>query len=203
MKSIKASEFKARCLEILDEVARTGDTVAISKRGRVVAELVPPRFGRVIRSTRGGPAERSGHHRPALPPRHGRPFEAGGGDLLLLTPTLVVLTTAAAPHWRRNPAAVTPWRFPPPHGLGSGRRFLDGGISFPPARQRLESAVSQHRSSTAELTAVGPRSRARPVDVPGTATRDRTPGSNARVHGGDPGYARPLDHRRGRANPPA
>ena len=43
MKSIKASEFKARCLKMLDEVARTGDTVAISKRGRVVAELVPPR----------------------------------------------------------------------------------------------------------------------------------------------------------------
>jgi antitoxin (DNA-binding transcriptional repressor) of toxin-antitoxin stability system len=43
MKSVKASEFKARCLSILDDVARTGETVAISKRGRVVAELVPPR----------------------------------------------------------------------------------------------------------------------------------------------------------------
>ncbi len=43
MRSVKASEFKARCLKILDDVARTGETVAISKRGRVVAELVPPR----------------------------------------------------------------------------------------------------------------------------------------------------------------
>jgi prevent-host-death family protein len=43
MQSVKASEFKARCLSILDEVARTGEPVAISKRGRVVAELVRPR----------------------------------------------------------------------------------------------------------------------------------------------------------------
>ena len=45
MKSVKASDFKARCLRILDDVQRTGETVAISKRGRVVAELVPPRSG--------------------------------------------------------------------------------------------------------------------------------------------------------------
>ena len=43
MRSIKASEFKARCLAILDEVAETGEPVAISKRGRIVAEVVRPR----------------------------------------------------------------------------------------------------------------------------------------------------------------
>ena len=43
MKSLKASEFKARCLAVLDEVERTGEPVAISKRGRIVARLVPPR----------------------------------------------------------------------------------------------------------------------------------------------------------------
>jgi prevent-host-death family protein len=43
MKAINASRFKAQCLAILDEVARTGERVAISKRGRVVAELVPAR----------------------------------------------------------------------------------------------------------------------------------------------------------------
>ncbi len=43
MKSVKASDFKARCLKILDDVQRTGEPVAIPKRGRVVAELVPPR----------------------------------------------------------------------------------------------------------------------------------------------------------------
>jgi antitoxin (DNA-binding transcriptional repressor) of toxin-antitoxin stability system len=43
MRSMNATRFKAQCLRILDEVARTGETVAISKRGRVVAEVVPPR----------------------------------------------------------------------------------------------------------------------------------------------------------------
>ena len=42
MTVIKASVFKARCLAILDQVERTGEPVAISKRGRIVARLVPP-----------------------------------------------------------------------------------------------------------------------------------------------------------------
>lgn len=45
MRVIKASEFKAHCLAILDEVERTGDAVVISKRGRIVAELIRPRQG--------------------------------------------------------------------------------------------------------------------------------------------------------------
>jgi antitoxin (DNA-binding transcriptional repressor) of toxin-antitoxin stability system len=49
MRLIKASEFKARCLAILDEVDRTGDAVVISKRGRIVAELIRPRHGRARR----------------------------------------------------------------------------------------------------------------------------------------------------------
>jgi len=40
---MNATRFKARCLRILDEVARTGEAVAISKRGKIVAEIVPPR----------------------------------------------------------------------------------------------------------------------------------------------------------------
>ena len=39
---INASEFKAKCLAILDEVSATGEAVTILKRGRPVAELVPP-----------------------------------------------------------------------------------------------------------------------------------------------------------------
>ena len=39
---INASEFKAKCLAILDEVSATGESVTILKRGRPVAELVPP-----------------------------------------------------------------------------------------------------------------------------------------------------------------
>lgn len=42
MVTINASEFKAKCLAILDEVAGTGETVVILKRGRPVAQLVPP-----------------------------------------------------------------------------------------------------------------------------------------------------------------
>ena len=36
------AEFKAKCFAILDQVAATGEAVAILKRGRPVAELVPP-----------------------------------------------------------------------------------------------------------------------------------------------------------------
>lgn len=42
MRTIRASEFKAKCLAILDEVGRTGEPVTILKRGRPVARLVPP-----------------------------------------------------------------------------------------------------------------------------------------------------------------
>jgi prevent-host-death family protein len=40
---IKASEFKAKCLALMDEVARTGEAVIITKNGKPVAELVPHR----------------------------------------------------------------------------------------------------------------------------------------------------------------
>ncbi len=38
---INASDFKARCLALLDEVAATGEGLTILKRGRPVARLVP------------------------------------------------------------------------------------------------------------------------------------------------------------------
>jgi prevent-host-death family protein len=38
---IKASEFKAKCLALLDEVERTGGRLIITKKGKPVAELVP------------------------------------------------------------------------------------------------------------------------------------------------------------------
>jgi antitoxin (DNA-binding transcriptional repressor) of toxin-antitoxin stability system len=41
--TINASEFKARCLEILDRLAdHTLERVTITKRGRVVGVLLPP-----------------------------------------------------------------------------------------------------------------------------------------------------------------
>jgi prevent-host-death family protein len=48
---IKASEFKAKCLAVLDEVERTRQTVIITKRGKPVAELVPHKLPK--RSPRG------------------------------------------------------------------------------------------------------------------------------------------------------
>ena len=41
METINASDFKARCLAILDRVQATGERVVILKRGRPVAELSP------------------------------------------------------------------------------------------------------------------------------------------------------------------
>jgi len=36
---ISATEFKAKCLSILDKVESSGESVTITKRGRVVAQL--------------------------------------------------------------------------------------------------------------------------------------------------------------------
>ena len=42
MKTINASEFKAKCLAILDEVSETGEPLTILKHGKAVAQLVRP-----------------------------------------------------------------------------------------------------------------------------------------------------------------
>lgn len=42
MRTISASEFKAKCLALLDQVAESGEVVTILKRGKPVAQLVPP-----------------------------------------------------------------------------------------------------------------------------------------------------------------
>ena len=39
--SIPAAVFKAECLKLMDEVARTGQSVVITKHGRPVAQLTP------------------------------------------------------------------------------------------------------------------------------------------------------------------
>lgn len=40
-KIMKASEFKAKCLAVMDEVAATGEGVVVTKNGKPVVELVP------------------------------------------------------------------------------------------------------------------------------------------------------------------
>ena len=41
-KEITATQFKARCLRLLDEVAETGETLVVTKHGRPVARVEPP-----------------------------------------------------------------------------------------------------------------------------------------------------------------
>ena len=41
--TIKASEFKARCLKLMDEVADSGAEYVITKNGRPISRLVPYR----------------------------------------------------------------------------------------------------------------------------------------------------------------
>lgn len=53
-KTIPAGEFKAKCLKLMDQVARTGEPLIITKRGKGVAKIIPlepeapePCFGRM------------------------------------------------------------------------------------------------------------------------------------------------------------
>jgi prevent-host-death family protein len=39
---VSATEFKAKCLAILDEVHQRGESITITKRGQPVAVLAPP-----------------------------------------------------------------------------------------------------------------------------------------------------------------
>jgi prevent-host-death family protein len=40
MRTIKASEFKAKCLQLIDEVAASGEPIEITKRGKAMVHLV-------------------------------------------------------------------------------------------------------------------------------------------------------------------
>ena len=41
VRTMKASEFKAKCLSLMDEVAERGEEIIITKNGRPVAKLAP------------------------------------------------------------------------------------------------------------------------------------------------------------------
>ena len=43
MQTLKASEFKAKCLKLMDEVQKTGEEIVITKNGKPVSKLVPYR----------------------------------------------------------------------------------------------------------------------------------------------------------------
>lgn len=42
-RTIKASEFRAKCLKLMDEVAASGNEIIITKNGRPISRLVPYR----------------------------------------------------------------------------------------------------------------------------------------------------------------
>jgi prevent-host-death family protein len=41
VRTIPAGRFKAQCLRLLDEVAETGETIVVTKRGKPVAKVEP------------------------------------------------------------------------------------------------------------------------------------------------------------------
>ncbi|MCY4631909.1 MAG: type II toxin-antitoxin system prevent-host-death family antitoxin [bacterium] len=43
VRTIKASEFKARCLKLMDEVVESGEEIIITKNGRPISRLAPYR----------------------------------------------------------------------------------------------------------------------------------------------------------------
>ncbi len=75
MTTIQASEFKAKCLALMDEVARTGKTILVTKNGKPVAELRPHRPPRA-KSLVGLHAGRIGIHGDIVGPVGAKLWEA-------------------------------------------------------------------------------------------------------------------------------
>jgi len=50
-RTIPAGEFKARCLALLDEVAETGRTLIVTKRGKPVAQVTPVQEAPTLRGS--------------------------------------------------------------------------------------------------------------------------------------------------------
>ena len=43
VRTIKASEFKSKCLQLMDEVAASGGEIVVTKHGRPVSRVIPYR----------------------------------------------------------------------------------------------------------------------------------------------------------------
>lgn len=50
-RTIAASRFKAQCLALLDDVAATGESLLVTKRGKPVARVVPAREPESLRGS--------------------------------------------------------------------------------------------------------------------------------------------------------
>jgi prevent-host-death family protein len=66
VKTISATEFKAKCLQLLDEVQRTGEELVISKRGKAVARVVAEKESKPWLTLRGTGAYTGDPFAPAL-----------------------------------------------------------------------------------------------------------------------------------------
>ena len=66
MKTINATEFKAKCLQLLDEVQRTGEEIVISKRGKPVARVTPEKASKPWLALRGTGSYTTDPFAPAL-----------------------------------------------------------------------------------------------------------------------------------------
>ncbi len=66
MTSITATEFKAKCLHLLDEVQRTGVDLVISKRGKPVARVVAEKASKPWLALRGKGSFKGDPFKPGL-----------------------------------------------------------------------------------------------------------------------------------------
>ena len=41
-RTVTATEFKTRCLALIDEIAETRETIIVTRHGKPVAQLIPP-----------------------------------------------------------------------------------------------------------------------------------------------------------------
>ena len=41
MRKMQASQFKARCLDVMDDIQATGEPVVVTKRGKPVVKVIP------------------------------------------------------------------------------------------------------------------------------------------------------------------
>ena len=48
MKSVSVTEFKSRCLDLLDEVQRSRRAIVITRYGKALAKIVPPTSARHV-----------------------------------------------------------------------------------------------------------------------------------------------------------
>lgn len=66
MRTISATDFKAKCLQLLDEVQRTGEDLVISKRGKAVARVVAEKESKPWLALRGTGAYTADPFAPAI-----------------------------------------------------------------------------------------------------------------------------------------